>query len=312
MTLQKRIYFLIISAIVFSSAVYYLGCASAESTTGKLAFAQKDFVKAEVELKKGLAIDKTDDEGWYMLGYSQIELGKFDDARNSFQQSLAISKNYADRINLFWIEKYNAGANQFQNGINAEGRNDKSGATTSFQNALRLFEAATAIIPDSLKGMSAMAESYLALGQNERALDLLSVIADKSKSPKDAERIAKIIFESGLSMMQTNNYPEAASTFKKVMTIPSLPKDDPYYETSAYNTGLALAKLGEDMRTKDETSNYKEKYSEALIYLEPLTVNLKKKDLEPQIYELLVSVYANLGMTDKAQDALKKKDELKK
>ncbi len=69
--------------------------------------------------------------------------------------------------------------------------------------------------------------------------------------------------------------------------------------------------MGESMRTTDENSDYKAKFSEALIYLEPLSVSSKNKKLEPQVWELLVSVYANLGMNDKAQDALTKKDALK-
>jgi len=311
MTLKKRVYIFLSTMLFISSVVYYMGCASAESTTGKLAFQQQDFQKAEVELKKGLLVDKNDDEGWYMLGYSQIQLGKLDDAEKSFRQSLAISNNFGDRVQAFWVEKYNQGAKDFQNGIDAEQKNDKAGSTSSYQNALKSFQASYSIIPDSLKSTSAIAETYLALGNNDKALELFNTIAAKSNSRESAERVAKILFESGLGMMKQSNFSSAVETFKKVMTISSLPKDSPYYETSAYNVGLALAKTGEDMRTKDDQSNYKASFSEALSYLEPLTQSLTKKDLEPQIYELLVSVYANLGMTDKAQDALKKKDDLK-
>src|SRR5580765_4034844 len=97
MSLYKRIGLFLLLAAFVSVTAYYSGCASAESTTGKLAFQQQDYKKAEVELKKGLGIDPKDDEGWYMLGYSQVELGKYDDAQKSFQQSLAISKNYGEQ-----------------------------------------------------------------------------------------------------------------------------------------------------------------------------------------------------------------------
>lgn len=312
MSLYKRIYSVIISLAVLSVTIYYLGCASAESTTGKLAFQQKDFQKAEIELKKGLLIDQTDDEGWYMLGYSQIENGKFDDARNSFKKCLSISSNFAPNINAYWIEKYNQGAKEFKNGIDAEGRKDSSGAKTYYGDALKSFTASSAINPDSLKSFSAIGESYLALGQQEKALEIFSDLATKTKSVDASEKVAKIIFESGLSMMAIKNYPAALETFSKVLNISNLPKTDPYYETSAYNSGLASAKIGEEMRNSDDKSNFKEKFNQALGFLEPLTQNLTKKDLEPQIWELLVTVYANLGMTEKAQDALKKKDSLKK
>ncbi|MDQ3020269.1 MAG: tetratricopeptide repeat protein [Bacteroidota bacterium] len=311
MSLYKGVYFLLLTVLITTCSIYYLGCSSAESTTGKLAFGQQDYLKAESELKKGLAIDPKDDEGWYMLGYSQIELGKNSEAQSSFKKSLSISNNFAEKIKFLWIEKFNAGAKDFKNGIDAEEKKDKAGAKTFYENALYSFEASSAIFPDSLKSMSAIGETYLALGQNEKALEILNDIASKTNSPQAAMKVAKILFESGLSMMQTKNYPAAITTFKKIQSISTLPKDDPYYETSAYNTGLALAKLGEDLRNKDENSNYKEKYTEALTYLEPLTVNLKNKDIQLQMYELIVTVYANLGMTDKAQDALNKKEQLK-
>ncbi|HMQ68720.1 MAG TPA: tetratricopeptide repeat protein [Ignavibacteria bacterium] len=312
MSLLKRVYFTIFTLIIFTGTVYYLGCSSAESTTGKLAFQQQDYVKAEQELKKGLAIDTKDDEGWYMLGYSQIELGKLKEARESFEKSLAISNLYGDKILALWVDKYNRGAKAFQNGIDAENNKDMSSAKNYFQDALMDFQSSAAIIPDSLKSLSAVGQTYLALGEKDNAITILNDIAAKSTNPEDAILVAKVLFETGLALMQQNSIDAAVGTFTKVTTIPHLPKDNPYYETSAYNLALALAKSGENMRVADENSNYKEKFSEALVYLEPLTVNLKKKDLEPQIYELLVTVYANLDMTDKAKDALDKKNSLQK
>lgn len=310
MNLYKKIYSFLLPTLLILTSLYYFGCASAESTTGKLAFAQQDFQKAEIELKKGLAVDQNDDEGWYMLGYSQIELGKYDEAQKSFKRSLTISNNFAEKLKIFWVEKFNAGARDFKSGIDAEEKKNKSSATGYYENALKSFQAAAAIIPDSIKSHSAIGESYLALGQSAKALEVFNEIVTKSNTQEYAERVAKILFESGLQMMQQRNYTTASETFKRVLMIPSLPKNNAYYETSAYNNALALAKMGEDMRNKDDQSSYRDKFSEALTYLEPLGNNLSKKDLEVQVYDLLISVYANLGMTDKAQDALKKKQDL--
>ncbi len=55
-----------------------------------------------------------------MLGYSQIQLGKYDDAKNSFAECKKLSSNYNDKITAFWVEKFNAGADSFKNGIDAE------------------------------------------------------------------------------------------------------------------------------------------------------------------------------------------------
>lgn len=292
-------------------SAYYTGCSSAESTTGKLAFQQQDYVKAEAELKKGLAIDAADDEGWYMLGYSQIEQGKFEEGKKSLQKSLSISNNYADRIVQYWAEKFNLGARAFQGGIDAENKKDKASAKSSYESALKSFEASAAIMPDSLKSLSAVGECYLALGEQGKALQIFEDLSSKSKDAKSAEKVARIIFETGMGLMTMNDYEAAAKTFERVLKIPNLPKDDVYYETSAYNAALAHAKIGEGMRSKDENSDFRKQFEAAKGYLEPLTVSLKAKDLEPKIYELLVSVYANLGMTDQAQEALKKKESFK-
>ncbi len=205
MCLYKKLYLLLSFSFLISGAAYYMGCASAESTTGKLAFQQQDYLKAEAELKKGLIVDQNDDEGWFMLGVSQTELKKYEDAQKSFKKSLAISGNFTDRIRSYWIEKYNAGAKDFQNGIEAENKKDKTGAKSFYEAALNSFMASSAVFPDSLRSFSAMGETYLALGQNEKALTILNDIVSKSNSPKDAQRVAKILFESGLNLMQGAN-----------------------------------------------------------------------------------------------------------
>lgn len=312
MNLVKRIYFILMTFLIVATGVYYYGCASAETTTGKLAFQQKEYEKAEVELKKGLAIDPKDDEAWYMLGVSQVEIGKFDEAKNSFKQSLAISSNYAEGIRTFWIEKYNAGVKEYQSGIDTESKGDSSGARSYYTNALKYFQASYSIFPDSLKALSAVGDTYFALGQTDKALDIFTELASKSNSKESALKVARILYQSGLAMMQSNNLPAAIETFNKIISISALPKDDQYYEVALFNIGLALAKTGEEMKLKDENSNYKEKFQEALTYLEPLTQSTTaSKELKYQLYDILVKVYAYQGMNDKAEDALKKRDEFK-
>ncbi|MBV6478972.1 MAG: hypothetical protein HGGPFJEG_01732 [Ignavibacteria bacterium] len=312
MIYYKNILFLIVTLLLAGGAFYQSGCASAESTTGKLAFQQQDYIKAEAELKKGLAIDNKDAEGWYMLGYSQVELGKLDEAKESFGKSLSISNAYSDAMKSYWVEKFNAGAREFQNGIAAEEKKDKAGAKTHYEDALKYFTASSVIMPDSLRSLSAIGESYLALGMQDKAVETFKGIAAKSNNPKDAERVAQVLFESGLNMMSMQNFESAERMFNAILNIPTLQKNNVYYETSAYNQALALAKIGEGMRSKDENSDYKAKFAESLNLLKPLTQNLTSKELEPKIWELLVSVYASLGMNDEAQDALKKKESFKK
>jgi hypothetical protein len=65
------------------------------------------------------------------------------------------------------------------------------------------------------------------------------------------------------------------------------------------------------MRTdNDQDPAYKEKYSAALPYLEELAESTDKQN-KLLAYELLVQVYGNLGMSDKAMDAIKIRDQLR-
>ena len=345
----------IISLFLIIFTAYISGCTSAESTTGKLAFAQKDYEKAERELLKGLKIDKNDDEGWYMLGYSQIELGKYKEATKAFQNSLSISNSYADNMVSYWIEKYNAGAKNFLAGIEAEKNKDSINASKNYQSALNYFLASSHIIPDSLKSFKAMGECYLALGDRDKAMNVFEGILSKSKSEEDAIKVAAIIFDAGLGMLgysnsldkeiislyekldaatseeekekikkaisdleekSINSFENAAGTFYKVINIKLLPKDNTYYETSAYNYALAKAKIGEKVYSKNpEGKDHHPIFEEALVVLEPLAPSINKEkniDLKIQAYELLVAVYANLGQNEKAQNSLNIKEELEK
>lgn len=345
----------IISLFLIIFAVYISGCTSAESTTGKLAFAQKDYEKAERELTKGLKIDKNDDEGWYMLGYSQIELGKYEKATKSFQTCLSISNSYADKVVQYWIEKYNAGAKSFTAGIEAEKNQDSVKASKNYNNALNYFIASSHIMPDSLKSFKAIGECYLALGNRDEAMKVFENILSKSKSKEDAIKVAAILFDAGLGMLgysnsldaeiiklyeqydaassdeekekikkaiddmenkSINSFENAAGTFNKIISIKLLPKDNTYYETSAYNYALAKAKVGEKVFSKNpEGTEHHPIFEEALTVLGPLAPAINKEkniDLKIQAYELLVAVYANLGKNKEAQDALNKKDELVK
>ena len=103
--------------------------------------------------------------------------------------------------------------------------------------------------------------------------------------------------------------------FKKGLTY-GLTKDNPNYYVIQYNLGIAYLKWGEKIRLENQATNpddksHLEKYQDALTYLEELKDSPDKKD-QLTAYELLVQVYGNLNMQEKALDAIQKRDELKK
>lgn len=304
--LMNKLTVLCFIAIVSS---YFFGCTSAELTTGKLAYQNKDFVKAEAELSKGLQIDKNDDEGWFMLGYSQIELGKYNEAKTSFKTALTISNKFADHIRNYWIDKYNAGINSFNGGTSSLGKKDSVSANRNFRNALFYFKATSAISPDSIASYQMMGDCYAYLGKTDSALAMYQGILSKSKSKSDAIMIAKILYNSGMKARETEQWEKAIDIFKKATDIQFLPKDNTYYENSIFNIGFCNYQIATKIAAENK-GDFKPYLNEAVKTLEPLSTSSKDNSILVNTYEILYNAYDALGLSEKAQDALKKKTEL--
>jgi len=305
--------YLMIGLLLAFIAILFAGCTSPELETGKLAYRNKEYEKAVTNLEKGLAINKDDSEGWYMLGHAYSLLGRYEEAANAINKSLAINDKYSQNVLALWAELINNGASNFNDGIAAEKRKDSSLTKTLYTRALNSFIGASYIIPDSIKSYKYIGETYLALNEREKAMDIFNKILEKSKSKEDAEKVAAILYDVGMGMVKIENFNAAAETFQKIMGMQYLPKDDQYWEASAYFYALSKAAIGAKMRDDNpDSDDYKQPFNEALNVLEPLSRTLVKKDIEVRVWELLVNVYASLGDNVKAQDALKKKEELEK
>ena len=295
------------------SAILLSGCAgSADTETGKLKYRQQNWQEAESALVKGLMMDKTDEEAWYMLGHSQVKLGKFDDAQKSFKQVMAISNKYADNIKFLWGETYNSGVEKYNNALKSLKTNDTVISKKSFQEALNLFIGTTKIIPDSIKPYSIIGDTYSYLGNPDKAYDAYKFAYDKTKSKEDAQKVATSLYEKGVLVFKTGDFTASADAFNKIMTFENLSKESNVYEASVYYYALSKAATGADVRDKKpESDDYKAYFKEAQRVLEPLLTNLKNKEsLEIRVYELLINIYASLGDSQKATDYLKIKTEL--
>lgn len=305
----SKVFIIILCVITFSSFIYLIGCSPAETTTGKLAYQQKDWEKAEKELKKGLAIDKNDAEAWYMLAYSQVELSKFDEATKSFENARKLTNTYDNLIKNYWIDKYNAGIQDFNSGTKALGGKDTELANKYFSNAINYFTACTSIIPDSITAYQIIADSYTYMGQPDKALQIYTDILDKSKSKEDAVMIAKIMYQSGIKARQTEDYEKSIEIFKQIIGINYLPKDNQYYESSLFNIGFSNYQIAVKMAS-DNKGDYKPYLNETVKYLEQVASTSKNKELLSDTYEILYNAYDALGQKEKAEDSLKKKNEL--
>ncbi len=99
------------------SIVYITGCNSAEQTTGKIAYEQGDYEKAEKEFLKETQQNPANDEAWFYLAMSRFQLNKLDDAETAFKEYKKIGKNtFNDEVKKMWETKYDLGYKAVEKG----------------------------------------------------------------------------------------------------------------------------------------------------------------------------------------------------
>ncbi|NOS83898.1 MAG: hypothetical protein HOP31_02060 [Ignavibacteria bacterium] len=276
--------FLILSAIMF----YFGGCSTAEQTTAKLAYAQGDYKKAEEEFLKETKQNPTNEEAWFYLAMSRAQLSKADGVKEAMIKYTQIGKfTFRTELTEAWGTMYDRAYKQYEDGekIAKTGKDDE--AVKKFTESLNNFEIAYALLPDS----AFVKDNIAAL--NGRINTIL----------------VKPTIDKGVELEKNGDFSGAINEYNNGLS--KVTKGSGAYEVIIYNISLANLKWGEKMReTNSEDPSYKDKYTAALPYLEELTAS-KDKDNKLNAYELLIQVYANLGMNDKAQDAIKMRDQLK-
>ena len=274
-----------------STAVLYIsGCNTAEQTTGKIAFSQGDYEKAEFEFDKETKQNPNNEEAWFYLAISRFQLNKLSAAETALKEYRKLGKGTFDSdLIKIWGDKYDQGYSAFEK---AKSNTDTSLSMPYYKQAIDHFKAALILMPDSV---------FV-----QKNIDVIN------------NRIATIkvkpLIDKGADLIKEDKYEAAIENFKQAMNV-GLEKDNPVIDVLNYNMGLAYLKWGEQIREANKETNpddqsFKEKYKEALPYLENLTVT-KDKDMKFQAYDLLVQVYGNLNMTEKALEAIKIRDELK-
>lgn len=276
-----------IFSVILALAVglYIAGCNSAEQTTAKLAYNNGDYEKAAQEFAKETKQNPSNEEAWFYLALSNAKLGKLSETQTAITEYRKLGKNtFNNEITNEWGNIYDAAYTDYQ----AAGTlKDEQQQIAKYKDALNKFEIALALLPDSV-----------VVKQNISALN-----------SKINTITIKPLIDKGVELEKSGNYEAAITEYSKALS--KVDKGSAGYEVVIYNISVANLKWGEKMReANSEDPAYKEKYNNALPYLEELTGS-KDKDNQITAYDLLVQVYANLGMTDKAQDAMKKRDELK-
>ena len=179
---------------------------------------------------------------------------------------------------------------------------DSVKAVDYYNKGIAVLEEGLKRYPENSEMLNYKTQSYIGANRIEEALN--SAKAQEEKQPDNAV----YHYNYGVLLLNVEKYEQAEHQLLKAVEI------DPNYENAIYNLAVTYVKWGTALNKEAETQgvlseDYKQKYQKALPYLEKV-VELDSKN--PQMWELIGKVYSVLGMTDDANNAFKKADELRK
>ncbi len=197
-------------------------CGSTEITSAKLYIQQKNYDKALEVLQKEITKNPKSDEGYQLLGYVYGEQGNFDSMIDSYDKSLAISKNFEKDINVsrkyFWAQAYNRGVNYFQRG-NSVAQSSPDSAKIYYDKSISDFNSALRIEPDSADTYKNLAFVYLSKGDNDAAVAPLKQLIDREKSLDGYKFLGEIYYVNGTNLKNQGKEEEAKVEFNKSIGI---------------------------------------------------------------------------------------------
>lgn len=195
-------------------------CGSTEITSAKLYIQQKNYDKAIEVLQKEITKNPKSDEGYYLLGYVQGEQSKFDDMVDSYDKSLAISKNFEKNISdsrkYFWAQAFNRGVNLYQRGVKTD---DEDSAKVYYDKSIADFNSALRIEPDSGDTYKNLAFVYLSKGDNEAAIEPLKQLIAREQSLDGYKFLGEIYLVNGTNLKSQEKNDEAIAEFNKSIKV---------------------------------------------------------------------------------------------
>lgn len=232
------------------------------------------------------------------LIYSYINMNKVDDAIPVLKKAIKLSPS-ADMIGLLG-QVYNEKASKLMDTFHStKNTEDSVKAVEMYNNSIKVLEEGRDKFPEDGDILLRLSNAYIGANKLDVAMNAFKAGVKKEPDNKYYR------YNYGVLLLNSKDFPAAEEQFSKAVQI------DPEYTNAIYNLAVTYvrwgAKMREDMEAAGEVNDsYKEKFSAAIPYLERyLAVNPK----EPQIWELLGRVYANIGNEQKSEEAFKKADQ---
>lgn len=252
------------------------------------------FDKAVADFKAAAEIEPDSADSYKNLAFAYMSKGDNEAAVEPLQKIIALEKD-KDGYKYLGEIYYVMGSNLKNQGKDAE-------AKEYFNRAIDVLSEGRKFYPDDTDMLLFLSNAYI-------GADRISEATSQFEAGVKADPNNKYYrYNYGVLLLGAEKYVEAEEQFKRALEI------DQNYNNAIYNLGVTYLKWGLAIQKKAEAENkidesYKEKYRAALPYLEKA---VEMPEADANTWELLGRVYSVLGMTEEANKAFNKADELRK
>ncbi|MDR3665606.1 MAG: tetratricopeptide repeat protein [Ignavibacteriaceae bacterium] len=237
---------------------------------------------------------------YYLLSLVYMSQQNYDKAIKPLEKYTELGKSSDGYVYLGSIY-YDKGNRLKESYTKSKNVQDSIGYMEDFNKAITVLEEGRAKFPNDTKLLSTLSSAYVASNR-------LSVAIDAFKSLAESDPKKENLYNYGVVLLGAEKYEDAIKQFNKALEI------DPNYQNAIYNIAVSYVKWGTEINKEaedkgDKGDSYKDKYRQAIPYLEHYT-QIDSQDIK--VWDLLGKVYAIVGMPDKAKDAYDKVDQLRK
>jgi tetratricopeptide (TPR) repeat protein len=204
---------LILLAFVYMTTTGFQ-CGSAEATSAKLYMQQKQWQKAEESLLKEVTKNDKNEEAWFLLGQTRLEMKKYDGMNEAYAKAFALGDAHKAEITrnrlAIWAMSYNEGVAYYNRGRDT---------ATYYDKALESFATAIMMSPDSSTTYYVAALAHYAKKDFAGATQKLETALQKKPDYADAARfLGQLQYQEGIDKSAAKDEAGSNAAFMKATT----------------------------------------------------------------------------------------------
>lgn len=285
-------------ATSFNKGVSYFNNGAKASTPDSM---KLFFDKAIQQFNNAILCEPDSIVAYSNLTYAYLNSNRTEEAIPVLEKMTKLGKSSEgfSMLGQIYNDKGSAEMDKYQTSKSAQ---DSLNAVQHYNKAVQILGEGRAKFPEDGEILLRLSNAYIGANRLDEAMTAFKAGVEKEPTNKYYR------YNYGVLLLNTKDYAGAEEQFNKAVEF------DPEYTNAIYNLAVTYVRWGTEIREKAEAEgkedlSYQDKFKAALPLMEKY---LETKPDEPVIWDLLGKIYANLGMTDKSQEAFKKADEYRK